>query len=225
MKFLFIAPDDVSFSALTRMVKHANKYVEKSLAGGHLRYPGIPTQFGVLRGRLSEMHLTGVDAIVAPGNSFGHMTGGFDGALVKLLGIDLDTKVRQMINDEYLGEMPVGSAEFVEMANRFIIYAPTMRVPKVLPKGTDVPYLATLAAMNVINKLNQFASDKDKPIKTVLIPLMGVGTGKVPHDVAAVQIYTACIRYLERINTDDLFSDGVEWDKCVADSWDMANMD
>jgi len=221
MKFMFIAPSEADFLALSQMTKHANARWRKSLEAGTLRNPDEITQYGVVRGLFSHLHLSGTDAFVAPGNSFGHMTGGFDKALVDVLGVDLDTKVRNLINEEYLGEMPVGTADFIEIAERFVIYAPTMRVPKELPHGTDVPFLATSAALNVIHQLNKDLPLDEQPIKSVLIPLMGVGTGKVPRHVAAMQIYAATVRYTEKVQIGDLWGDGGDWDRYIADSWKL----
>jgi hypothetical protein len=83
------------------------------------------------------------DAIITPGNSFGHMTGGFDGALVDYFGDELDQLVRQAIKSEWLGELPVGNAIRITMSDMStcLIYAPTMRVPKNFLKIAKLPTL------------------------------------------------------------------------------------
>ena len=72
------------------------------------------------------------DAIVSPANSFGYMDGGLDLKYSKHFGWDLESKVRNVLEHEYYGELPVGNAIVVSTQRediKFLISAPTMRVP------------------------------------------------------------------------------------------------
>lgn len=133
------------------------------------------------------------DVIVAPGNSYGWMTGGFDKGLVDAFGGALQNRVQHLILAKHQGELNVGDAIFLQIPNAgrdiYCAYAPTMRSPKSLPSGTDIPYMATRAALTETLKRLPY---KD-PIK-VLIPLMGVGTGGQPVQRVLRQIHHALIR-------------------------------
>src|SRR5215470_5132076 len=53
------------------------------------------------------------DAIVSPANSFGIMDGGLDLAIRDQLGFLVESKVQELIDAKYHGELPVGCAEIV----------------------------------------------------------------------------------------------------------------
>lgn len=131
------------------------------------------------------------DAVIAPGNSFGIMTGGFDQGLVDAFGAGIQNNVMFSITELHNGELNVGAAELVRTGGINIpwcAYAPTMRVPKTLPADSDVPYMATRAGLLALVK-----SDIVWPREgiRVLIPLMGVGTGGLAVDHVLHQIQQA----------------------------------
>ena len=132
------------------------------------------------------------DIVIAPGNSYGIMTGGFDQGLVDLFGPQLEDRVQHLIRTKHAGELNVGAAIFVKAKDhphRYCIYAPTMRVPKSLPKDSDIPFLATRAGLLTIHK-EKLDKSIDTPPK-VLIPLMGVGTGGLSVKSVLMQIHLA----------------------------------
>jgi O-acetyl-ADP-ribose deacetylase (regulator of RNase III) len=131
------------------------------------------------------------DAVIAPGNSFGEMSGGFDQGLVDAFGQGLQRNVTAVITKEHAGEMNVGAAVVVETGSDkvpYCAYAPTMRVPRGLPQDTDIPYMATRAGL-----LELIKSNVNWPNRTinVLIPLMGVGTGGLGIQYVCSQIQLA----------------------------------
>src|SRR5262249_53005071 len=97
------------------------------------------------------------DAIVSPANSFGIMDGGLDLAIRDQLGFPVERKVQELIDERYHGEMPVGCAEVVETGERrwrYLIVAPTMRVPEPIPFTINA-YLAFRAALVAVKNYNR----------------------------------------------------------------------
>lgn len=124
------------------------------------------------------------DAIVSPANSFGFMNGGVDYAYVQKYGQQLEDRARSTIQQCYaFGELLVGQATAIPLMphdtakekKKWLIIAPTMRVPKPINDAADV-YLAARAAINVAF-VNHY--------QTVVMPGMGTGVGQVPFDRAA----------------------------------------
>lgn len=153
------------------------------------------------------------DAIVTPGNSFGHMTGGFDGAVVEVFGQRVDDAVRATIKHRYLGELSVGSA-FIQplplsLKADSLVYAPTMRVPMSLPLSSEAAYVATLAAFQEIARSNKILTTEWRTqIRRVLLPVMGMGTGNLPIARVAVHMQLALIRAIAPTVIRDLGDDG-----------------
>ena len=73
-----------------------------------------------------------VECVVSPANAFGLMDGGFDKAITKWYGDELQSKVQKYIIENYFGEQPVGTSFIIETgkANEYLIHTPTMRVPE-----------------------------------------------------------------------------------------------
>jgi O-acetyl-ADP-ribose deacetylase (regulator of RNase III) len=118
-----------------------------------------------------------VDAVVSPANSFGFMDGGVDWAYLQFFGMELQTRAQMIIRLQQFQELLVGSAVVVPTYNeaiRFLIVAPTMRVPKIITDPADV-MLATRAA---IRMACNFRFDH------IVMPGMGTGCGQVAPDIA-----------------------------------------
>jgi O-acetyl-ADP-ribose deacetylase (regulator of RNase III) len=130
-----------------------------------------------------------VDAIVAPGNSFGFMSDGLDKVILNYLGESIQDSVQFTIKQSILGELVVGDAIVVPTQSPRIpqvIYAPTMRVPTRLPKDTTNVYLATLAGLVRAVEYN---------FTSVAISGMGTGYGNVSVEVCANQMYFAYAKH------------------------------
>lgn len=120
-----------------------------------------------------------LDAVVAPGNSFGFMTGGIDLAYAKFFP-GIEDQVRSFCASRKFGELLVGDAIATTTNSTqipWLIYAPTMRVPTVIMDVADV-YLATRAALS--------EALRHENIRRVGLPGMGTGTGMV-HPLAAAR--------------------------------------
>jgi len=131
------------------------------------------------------------DAIVSPANSFGYMDGGLDLKISQRLGWSIEQKIRNTLEQEYFGELPVGCAIITATDQQdfpYIITAPTMRVPANVSK-THHAYLAFKAILQVIKRFNEQHSNS--PIKTVACPGLGTGEGRMPADRCARQMKRA----------------------------------
>ncbi len=139
------------------------------------------------------------DAYVSPANSFGFMDGGIDAWYTWRFGASVQDNVRMAILKHWQGELPVGAAEIASTADDevpFMIAAPTMRVPKVLGSDSINSYLAMRAAIMCVRS-GRF---KDGPfegqaisdhVKSIVVPGLGTGVGKVPFSMAAFQMCEA----------------------------------
>ena len=119
------------------------------------------------------------DAIVSPANSFGIMDGGLDLAIRDQLGFSVQDRIQSVIVEKYHGEMPVGCAEIVPTDDprwRFLVAAPTMRVPE--PLGQSLaPYIAFRAILVAVENWNRQAGKRD--IDSLVCCGLGSGIGKV----------------------------------------------
>lgn len=141
----------------------------------------------VVRGNLLDAN---VDAVVSPANSFGDMGGGIDKAIDEVHRGEAQRLVMAAIAERFLGELPVGSALVVEMPSRrprFVVAAPTMRVPGSV-QGSINPYLSMRAALVAIMQHN--ATSK-RPIRSLAVPGLGTGVGGVDPGEAAEQMRAA----------------------------------
>ena len=127
------------------------------------------------------------DCVVSPANSFGFMDGGLDGYITNRLGSQVQAALQKKIIREYDGELLVGEATLVKTESPLVPYlisAPTMRVPTILPKDTINPYLAMKATL--LCALGNF----DK-INTITVPGLGTGVGLVDFAICARQMRKA----------------------------------
>jgi O-acetyl-ADP-ribose deacetylase (regulator of RNase III) len=130
-----------------------------------------------------------VDAWVTPTNSEGEMSGGVDAVIKEELGAGIEKKVQKQISTQFGGSMPVGAAVCIPTNRevpRFLISTPTMTTVEKIRDTTNVA-LACAAAFQMIHLQNERQSDS---IKSVAIPGLGVGTGRVPVGVCASLMWT-----------------------------------
>ena len=130
------------------------------------------------------------DAIVNPANSYGYMGGGVAGAIKKVGG--------QNIENEAIGKAPieVGSAIITSSGNlacSHVIHAPTMEEPAMKIDVKNVT-LATKAALEL---------GVEHKFKTIAIPGMGTGVGRVPVEKAADAIIKVVKKYEDKF--DNIF--------------------
>ena len=138
------------------------------------------------------------DAVVSPANSFGFMDGGVDAAYRAFFGSQIQEQVQQRIRERYAGEMLVGLADIVETGHpsiRFLVVAPTMRVPMVLRDSVNA-YLAMRAILLLVlnGRLVGGAHDGDaisEHVQTIAVRGLGTGIGRIGPHVCAHQMRAA----------------------------------
>lgn len=131
------------------------------------------------------------DAIVSPANSFGIMDGGLDLAIREQLGFAVERKVQEVIVERYHGELPVGCAIVVETGDprwRYLVSAPTMRVPEPIPFTINA-YLAFRAVLVAVENLNKESGKQQ--IDSLVCCGLGTGVGRVSPGKCAMQMRAA----------------------------------
>lgn len=131
------------------------------------------------------------DALISPANSFGIMDGGIDLAIREVLGFTVETKLQEVIDERYHGELPVGCAEIIETNNpqwRYLIAAPTMRIPEPIP-FTIHPYLAFRAVLVAVKNFNKAQGKRE--IASLVCCGLGTGIGQVSANKCAMQMRAA----------------------------------
>ncbi len=113
-----------------------------------------------------------IDVIVNPANSFGHMGGGIAGVIEKAGGRDAE---KQAISKSPIpiGQAVLTSAGQLKFAE--IIHAPTMENPTEKTTNDKISK-ATHAALKIA---------EEKQFKSIAMPGMGTGVGRVPPKEAA----------------------------------------
>ena len=170
--------------------------VDAGLAEAWTRFCGDLDCVTVHRGSIFD---SACDAVVSPANSFGFMDGGIDLLYTQHFGWHVQDRVQEAIQKEHHGELLVGAAEIVETDDAllpFLIAAPTMRVPTILPADTVSPYLAARAALLLVKHgtftQGTYAGEKIADyVETVAFPGLGTGVGRVGPNTCARQMRAA----------------------------------
>jgi O-acetyl-ADP-ribose deacetylase (regulator of RNase III) len=160
-----------------------NPTVAAALAAAFADLEGVE----VVEGNLLDL---ACDAIVAPANSFGDMSGGIDKAIDDFHQGEAQRRLRAAIEEQFFGELPVGAALVVEMPARrfpFVVAAPTMRIPGNIA-GSINAYLALRAALVAVVRFNAGAARR---ILSLAAPGLGAGVGGMSGAEAAEQMRTA----------------------------------
>lgn len=167
-----------------------NRDMAAALAAAFVDLPCVEVLFG-------DLLDASTDAVVCPGNSFGDMGGGFDKAVDDLHGGRAQPAVVRAIADHCFGELTVGAGLVVEIPDatraRFLIMAPTMRVPG-NNANSIAAYLATRAALVALAHHNASGAAR---IASVAIPGMCTGIGGMSFAEAATQMRTAFASVVE----------------------------
>jgi O-acetyl-ADP-ribose deacetylase (regulator of RNase III) len=134
-----------------------------------------------------DITTTECDAIVSPANSFGYMDGGLDYALSERFGWHLQEVLQEKIRNLDEGELLIGKSITLKTGDNkvpYLISAPTMRVPMSFNIATSVNAYHAMKALLI-------ASKKNDKIKTVAVPGLCTGCGKMPYHIASNQMYLA----------------------------------
>jgi O-acetyl-ADP-ribose deacetylase (regulator of RNase III) len=139
----------------------------------------------------SDFFAHDADAMVSPANSFGIMDGGIDAAIRRELGATIEAQVQATIVEKHHGELPVGAAEVVPTNHgrwRFLVVAPTMRVPESVANTVNA-YLSFRAALLAVARHNAAAGTA--AIRRLLVPGLGTGIGAMDARRCAAQMRIA----------------------------------
>lgn len=138
----------------------------------------------VLTGDLLDLDC---DALVAPANSFGDMSGGLDKRIDDFHDGEAQRRLMERIAERWHGELPVGSAELLTLPSRrfpFLVVAPTMRVPSRI-SGTLNAYLAFRAALAAVVEHDR---GDGRRITALAASGLGTGVGAMTGEESAVQM-------------------------------------
>ncbi|MEA5551498.1 Hpt domain-containing protein [Anabaena cylindrica UHCC 0172] len=122
-----------------------------------------------------------------------------DRAILRFFGEDVEKLLQKRIQEEYLGDQPIGTSLIVETnhpLHPFIAHTPTLRM-QVAMAGNDHVYQglwATLLAIRQHNRL--YCNCLQKQITTVALPGLGTSPGSVPIDEVARQMSMAYQNFL-----------------------------
>lgn len=131
------------------------------------------------------------DAWVTPTNALGSMDGGLDAAIKRHLGAGIQHKVHREIARAFGGFLPIGSATCVATgarAPRYLISTPTMFGSSEDVGGTHNAAVAAAAAFQAVRKQNLAEPGS---IRSVALPGLGAGTGRVAPEACAAFILAA----------------------------------
>lgn len=124
-----------------------------------------------------------VQCIVSPANSYGLMDGGYDLAITRYFGDQLQQRVQQYIIDHYYGEQPVGTSFIIDAGKdgRKLIHTPTMRTPQIIREPLIIYQCMRTTLMCAM----------ENNVESILIPLFGGGCGEVPAKLIAEMMWKA----------------------------------
>ncbi len=182
-------------------MKYYLVYRDDVLGDAFKRHFGSISAVEVIKADITEVV---ADAISNPANSFGFMGGGLDLLIVRRFGHSIEQEMQKMIKERPLGELLVGEALIVPTGDKdisYLISAPTMRVPACRDVANSVnAYLAMKAIL--------IAAMSHPDIETVSIPGLCTGSGAMPPDVAAHQMFMAFSEIV--LKESSVFNDAFE---------------
>lgn len=154
---------------------------------------GELTDFKIVKSdvRKLENHIK-IDYYVSPANSYGYMDGGIDETYMKMFP-DIQSQVRETIHKYRIWDLnrglflPIGSTIKVNQ----ILCCPTMIAPEKIYQNGIYPANVYFAFLSIL-----FYS-LTEPDKNIAIPGLGTGTGYIPPDLCAKEMFDAYNHFLE----------------------------
>jgi O-acetyl-ADP-ribose deacetylase (regulator of RNase III) len=142
-------------------------------------------------------------AYVTPTNAKASMDGGLDGVLKRKFGQALQTKVQAEVKKLYNGHMKVGQATCVESGAdmpKYIISTPTMAGASDDISNSLNVALTCCAAFQMVHIHNNAVQGGSggSAIRSVALPGLGTGTGRMPVEIAADLMWTAYNLFREK---------------------------
>lgn len=124
-----------------------------------------------------------IHCVVSPANAFGLMDGGYDLALTKWYGNQLQYRVQEYILEHFYGEQPVGTSFLIETKkdDQYLIHTPTMQTPQLI-EDPRVIYHCMRSTLIEAMRHN---------MDSILIPMFGGACGGVKPNVVAEMMWRA----------------------------------
>lgn len=139
------------------------------------------------------------DCVVTASSSLSSANNKVDAAVLQFFGEDVEKLLQKRIQEEYLGEQPIGSSLIVETNHSlhpFIAHTPTLRMP-ISMAGKDHVYQGMWSTLLAIRQHNKFYCNcLQKQINIVAVPGLGTSMGCVPIDEVARQMSMAYQNFL-----------------------------
>lgn len=112
-----------------------------------------------------------VECIVSPANSYGKLTGGYDGAISDYFGWDYQLNVQEYIKKHFYGEQVVGTSFILDAPmGKKLIHTPTMIEPEIIIDDRIIYHCMRSTLICAL----------ENNVKSIVIPPFGAGTGMVP---------------------------------------------
>ena len=158
--------------------------IDKEMVDAWEKYFGNASDVRILHENFGYfMQSNKVDCVVSPANSFGLMDGGYDAAITRWFGYELQKNVQRYIAENFFGEQPVGSSFIIDTTRQGVrlIHTPTMRIPERIYDPSVIYHCMRTCMMTAIHN----------NVKSILIPAFGAATGRVDVDTVAKMMYMA----------------------------------
>ena len=129
------------------------------------------------------------DCVVCPGNSYGFMDDGVE-KTIKYIFDGIDERIKNIINNIYYGEQPVGTSSIIETHHhkyKYIAHVPTCRLPSDI-SSTHNAYTAFRALLTSVLNHNKISDNK---INIILCTGFCTGVGQMDPEEAARQMRIA----------------------------------
>lgn len=159
-------------------------------------FEGLPN-VEVVNGTFEDLPF--LDCVVTASSCLSSANNNIDAAVLRFFGEDVEKLLQQRIQEEYLGDQPIGSSLIVEINHSlhpFIAHTPSLRMP-ISMAGKDHVYQGMWSTLLVIRQHNKFYCNcLEKQINIVAVPGLGTTIGCVPIDEVARQISMAYQNFL-----------------------------
>ncbi|MBD2292730.1 Hpt domain-containing protein [Anabaena sphaerica FACHB-251] len=139
------------------------------------------------------------DCVVTAASSLNSAQNNIDAAILRFFGEDVEKLLQKRIQEEYLGDQPIGTSLIVETnhpLHPFIAHAPALRM-QISMAGKDHVYQGLWSTLLAIRQHNRvYCNCIQKQINIVAVPGLGTSLGSVPIDEVARQMSMAYQNFL-----------------------------
>jgi O-acetyl-ADP-ribose deacetylase (regulator of RNase III) len=151
--------------------------------------------YKIINGKIEEQE---VDAIVNASNGIGWM-GGIIGKHVKLPGVaeslhyatngEVEKEAKEFLKNNKCKRGDIFITSAANLKAKYIIHAVTMNFPG---QKSDLATIEILL-LKIIKKI------KELDLKTIAIPLLGAGTGRIPEE-KVISLYEKYFKYIDYVD-------------------------